>query len=189
MARQTCDIFIQPTAFERSQASFKNISDFFGFKNGIRKFDIQLDQAFETQYWTTESDKILEQSNPIARYNGKSATLELSQNIRGEWVFKLTITTGSDAKANEILFESNTGLKRPLPDFIMTENSELLMMRSTTRTNPNSKVTLVSKQTITFSRRPDGTILLSNINTNDSISGNRILIGDESTYRLILTER
>lgn len=189
MARQTCDIFIQPTAFERSQASFKNISDFFGFSNGTKTFDVSLKQASETQYWTTENGKTLEQSNPITRYNGKAATLELSQNIRGEWVFRWTVKESGNAKVHEIIFQSQTGFKRAIPDFVMTENSELLMTRATTRTNPNSTVTMVSKHTMIFSKNPDGSILLTNIHTNDSIRGNRILIGDESDYRLILTER
>ncbi len=192
LAKLSCDIYIQTSAFERSQQSFDNISRFFGFTNGKKEFDVSLNKATETQYWTSEDGKKLEQINPVVSYKGKSATIELNRNIKGEWSFKWTVSDQglyANAKINEIIFESRTSSKKPIPDFAMTENSELIMTRSMTRKNPNSNVVIVIKHTLVFSKNPDGTLEMINFHSTDSVRGNTILVGEETDYRLKLTER
>lgn len=185
-ARSSCDLYFETSKFQRSHEAFNKISDFFGFKNDKRVFDLTFKSGQETQYWTTENGKILEQPTFIASYRGKIAIIDLNQSNRGDWSFKWTVMDGSNSKVNEVIFESNFSGKNRIPDFVTVEDSKLVITKSTTRKNQNSKVTIVMNQTMTFSKKPDGSIELTSVYTSDSISGNRILIGDETESKIIL---
>jgi hypothetical protein len=189
-ARSSCDIFFENARADKALANFNKIADFFGFENGIKTFKISFTSGRQSQYWTTENGKMLEQPTVISNYSDTNATIELTRSRREDWSFRWTTHNQefSNKKSNELVFKSNLFKERTITDSITAEGNKLILNRSTVRTNPNSQVSIVINQTMTFSKNSDGTISLTSTTTSDSIRGNRILIGDVTEYVFVLQE-